>query len=151
MSASTVGLFTRVTGYYDDELANADTDYSPYVVSGSKVTANNGVAPDTLMDTMNSSTTYDGSTKPGDFHDDTVDRNGRGGEFLDFFVYAQLGTDSDHPISLRVGKQVISWGESAFIQNGLLIAMDFLNPLPKSQVYAVRAVNVGIDGSQLVA
>jgi hypothetical protein len=30
-----------------------------------------------------------------------------------------LFTDSDHPVSLRVGKQVISWGESAFIQNGI--------------------------------
>jgi hypothetical protein len=118
-NGDSLGLFTRATGYYDDELSDEHTDYSTSVVSGSTVPANDAFAPDTLLDTLNSSTTYGGTVKPGDHHDDTVDRNGRGAEFLDFFVFAQLFTDTDHPVSLRVGKQVISWGESAFIQNGI--------------------------------
>lgn len=43
---------------------------------------------------------------------------GRNYELLDFFVSADY-TVADLPVNLRVGKQVINWGESTFIQNGL--------------------------------
>ncbi|MEQ1753369.1 MAG: DUF1302 family protein [Micropepsaceae bacterium] len=43
---------------------------------------------------------------------------GRNYELLDLFVSADY-TLGDLPLNLRVGKQVINWGESTFIQNGL--------------------------------
>jgi|JI10StandDraft_1071094.scaffolds.fasta_scaffold61362_3 hypothetical protein len=43
---------------------------------------------------------------------------GRNYELLDMFVSADY-TVADMPVNLRVGKQVINWGESTFIQNGL--------------------------------
>ncbi len=43
---------------------------------------------------------------------------GRNYELLDMFVSADY-TVADLPVNLRVGKQVINWGESTFIQNGL--------------------------------
>jgi hypothetical protein len=43
---------------------------------------------------------------------------GRNYELLDAFVSADY-TLGDLPVNLRVGKQVINWGESTFIQNGL--------------------------------
>ncbi|TRX74209.1 DUF1302 domain-containing protein [Pseudomonas mangiferae] len=41
-----------------------------------------------------------------------------GAEILDAFVYHNY-TIADLPGSVRVGKQVVSWGESTFIQNGI--------------------------------
>ena len=43
---------------------------------------------------------------------------GRNYDLLDLFVSADY-TVADLPVNLRVGKQVINWGESTFIQNGL--------------------------------
>jgi hypothetical protein len=47
-----------------------------------------------------------------------------GGEMLDAFVYHNF-TIADLPGAVRLGKQVVSWGESTFIQNGI----DSINPL----------------------
>ncbi|WP_036986849.1 DUF1302 domain-containing protein [Pseudomonas sp. URMO17WK12:I4] len=41
-----------------------------------------------------------------------------GGEILDAFVYHNY-TIADQPGTVRVGKQVVSWGESTFLQNGI--------------------------------
>jgi Protein of unknown function (DUF1302) len=38
---------------------------------------------------------------------------------LDAFAYGKWDIGQSHPIELRVGKQIISWGESTFIQGGL--------------------------------
>jgi hypothetical protein len=43
---------------------------------------------------------------------------GRNYELLDLFISADY-TIADMPVNLRVGKQVINWGESTFILNGL--------------------------------
>lgn len=52
------------------------------------------------------------------FNDETKDAVGAGAELLDAFVFADyyLG---DTPVSVRVGRQVLSWGESTFIQGGV--------------------------------
>ncbi|MBV1788276.1 DUF1302 domain-containing protein [Marinobacterium sp. D7] len=44
-----------------------------------------------------------------------------GAELLDAFVYTgfDLGDEGQHPLDLRLGRQVVNWGESAFIQGGL--------------------------------
>ena len=38
---------------------------------------------------------------------------------LDAFVYGKFELGAGHPLELRVGKQILSWGESTFIQGGL--------------------------------
>ena len=38
---------------------------------------------------------------------------------LDAFVFGKWELGAGHPLELRVGKQVLSWGESTFIQGGL--------------------------------
>ena len=52
------------------------------------------------------------------FNDETKDAVGAGAELLDAFVFADyyLG---DTPVSVRLGRQGLSWGESTFIQGGV--------------------------------
>ena len=47
-----------------------------------------------------------------------------GGEILDAFIYHNYAI-GDLPGSVRVGKQVVSWGESTFIQNSI----NSINPI----------------------
>ncbi len=49
--------------------------------------------------------------------DDAIGDVGRNYELLDLFVSADY-TIADMPVNLRLGKQVINWGESTFILNG---------------------------------
>lgn len=48
-------------------------------------------------------------------------------ELLDAFVYGNLEL-GDMPLDLRLGRQVVSWGESTFIQNGV----NSINPIDVS-------------------
>ncbi|MCU9949328.1 DUF1302 domain-containing protein [Pseudomonas sp. PDM13] len=50
-----------------------------------------------------------------------------GGQILDAFVYHNYDI-ADKPGSVRLGKQVVSWGESTFIQNGI----NAINPVDVS-------------------
>ncbi|SDO40870.1 DUF1302 domain-containing protein [Pseudomonas jinjuensis] len=50
-----------------------------------------------------------------------------GGQLLDAFVYHNYSI-ADQPGSVRLGKQVVSWGESTFIQNGI----NSINPIDVS-------------------
>ena len=63
-----------------------------------------------------------GSDSNAGAHSEMTDRGigdvGHNYELLDLFVSADY-TLGDMPLNLRVGKQVINWGESTFIQNGL--------------------------------
>jgi hypothetical protein len=45
-------------------------------------------------------------------------------DFLDAFVYANFKIDG-HNASVRVGKQVVNWGESTFIQNSINVINPF--------------------------
>ncbi len=58
-------------------------------------------------------------------------RAGYGGDLLDAFFYGDwiLG-ESGTPFSLRVGKQVVSWGESTFIQGGINV----VNPVDVGRI-----------------
>jgi hypothetical protein len=44
---------------------------------------------------------------------------GNFGRLLDAFVYGNFQLGDSHPLELRIGRQIISWGESTFIQGGL--------------------------------
>ena len=56
------------------------------------------------------------------FVDETKDLHRDKVEILDAFAYG-LFTVGGHDVSLRVGEQVVSWGESLFILNGVSAAM----------------------------
>ncbi|MDX1451540.1 MAG: DUF1302 domain-containing protein [Oleiphilaceae bacterium] len=57
--------------------------------------------------------------------------NASGAEILDAYVFADYWL-GDTPLNLRIGKQVVSWGESTFIFNGINV----INPV---DVGAIRA------------
>ncbi|MGB8327383.1 MAG: DUF1302 family protein, partial [Steroidobacteraceae bacterium] len=60
----------------------------------------------------------DGSTQRTPLSDTAKSLVGNYGRQLDAFVYGKFHLGS-RPGELRLGKQVLSWGESTFIQNGL--------------------------------
>ncbi|WP_097460120.1 DUF1302 domain-containing protein [Mangrovitalea sediminis] len=57
-----------------------------------------------------------------------------GAELLDAYVYSDWNL-GDVPVSVRYGRQVLSWGESTFIQNGINI----INPVDVSAIRAPGA------------
>jgi hypothetical protein len=59
-----------------------------------------------------------GSTEFRDLSSDAVARVGRDFELLDAYVYGNFSM-ADRPTNLRLGNQVLSWGESTFIANGI--------------------------------
>ncbi|MCE4072287.1 MULTISPECIES: DUF1302 domain-containing protein [Pseudomonas] len=68
---------------------------------------------------------YDFEQADGNQHFYDIDDKGRdeaartkGGQFLDAFVYHNYNL-GDLPGNVRLGKQVVNWGESTFIQNGI--------------------------------
>ncbi len=78
----------------------------------------------------------DGDREKIDLTDPALDLVGSDVEFLDAYIYAQLDA-AGHPFEVRVGDQVVSWGESTFIQNGINV----INPV---DVAAIR-----VPGSEL--
>ena len=60
-----------------------------------------------------------------------VDELGDGAEILDAYVYGSFDLGG-RKLNLRLGKQVVSWGESTFIQNGINV----LNPVNVSRLRA---------------
>ncbi len=94
-----VGLFSRVKYWYDEELKSGSRPH------GSSA---NGYIPGSSLDDSN--------------HDDLAKFSGF--ELLDAYVYADLQW-GEMPLELRIGKQVLSWGESTFIQN----SVNTINPV----------------------
>jgi hypothetical protein len=77
---------------------------------------------------------YDFALQNEDLEFKNVSNNGRqegakssGGEILDAFVYHNYSI-ADEPGSVRLGKQVVSWGESTFIGGGI----NSINPIDVS-------------------
>ncbi len=98
------GLFLRGKYWYDEELENGKRPHG---------TSANLYLPDQTLDDSG--------------FDDYAQASGI--ELLDAFVYGTfyLG-ENDMPLDLRVGRQVASWGESTFIQNGI----NSINPVDVS-------------------
>ncbi len=84
---------------------------------------------------------YDFQLKDGDMAFDDAgqqrqlsvdgDKNASGGELLDAYVWGDLEL-GEMPLNMRLGRQVVSWGESTFIFNGINV----INPV---NVGAIRA------------
>ncbi|MDG5468720.1 DUF1302 domain-containing protein [Deltaproteobacteria bacterium IMCC39524] len=72
---------------------------------------------------------YDEDRERTQLSDDAKDLVGKDAELLDAYIWGnfELG---DMPAQLRVGDQVLSWGESTFIQNGINI----INPFDVSKL-----------------
>ncbi|MEH6825607.1 MAG: DUF1302 domain-containing protein [Motiliproteus sp.] len=96
-----IGAFVRGKYWYDFELKDGDQDHGNVV---------NSYTPGKLSD--------DG------FHDLA---KFSGAEILDAYIYGEFEV-ANTPIDLRLGRQVISWGESTFIQGGI----NTINPVDVS-------------------
>lgn len=60
---------------------------------------------------------------------DAIDRIGSRADILDAFVYGKFSI-GDRPAEIRMGEQVLSWGESTFIQGGI----NTINPVDVSAI-----------------
>jgi len=69
----------------------------------------------------------DGEREFKELNDATKDAAGKGFDLLDAFVWADYDF-GDTPATFRLGRQVISWGESTFIQGGI----NSINPVDAS-------------------
>lgn len=69
----------------------------------------------------------DGEREFKELNDATKDASGSGYDLLDAFVWADYDI-GDTPATFRLGRQVISWGESTFIQGGI----NSINPVDAS-------------------
>ncbi len=98
------GVFLRGKYWYDEELANGNRVIGN---SANQYTPNQPLADSGFDDLAQAS----------------------GIELLDAFVYGTwyLG-ENDAPLDIRLGRQVASWGESTFIQNGI----NSINPIDVS-------------------
>jgi len=67
----------------------------------------------------------------GSLHSEARDTLGSDAEILDAYVRGNFKL-GDRNLNLRLGKQVVSWGESTFIQNGINV----LNPVNVSRLRA---------------
>jgi hypothetical protein len=77
------------------------------------------------------------ATRRTPLSDQAKDRVVRGGELLDLYARAQFTPGADVPFELRVGRQVLSLGESTFIPNGINV------------VNAVDLSKLRVPGSEL--
>lgn len=60
---------------------------------------------------------------------DALEKVGKDVRLLDYFVVAQTEL-GERPLDVRVGSQVLSWGESTFIQNGINV----INPIDVARI-----------------
>lgn len=75
-----------------------------------------------------------GSDRPEYYSKDPIEPNpklGRGGEILDAFVWGDWWIN-DMPLNMRLGNQVISWGEGVFFPNGI----NTINPIDVNALLA---------------
>ncbi len=78
-----------------------------------------------FYDHINRSTTLDRTP----LTDRAQHLSGLDADLLDLYVAGNFDV-GDHPLSVRVGNQVLSWGESTFIQNGINV----INPFDVSKL-----------------
>jgi len=105
--STTVGFFARGYGFNDWAIWDQRSDHN--------APARN-----------NSGAVYQGSLSPFNdgFTPEAQDRIGRRVELLDAFLYVNAFRKTNHPMSIKLGRQVVNWGESLFIQNGILNALN---------------------------
>ena len=103
------GVFLRPKTFYDQAYMSDNANDSPF--------------------TNNNSVIFGGPlalTETDEFTEDTEDAHGHDVQLLDAFAYANLDMGG-HLVSLRVGRQVVNWGESLFLQGGISSAQGHLD------------------------
>lgn len=106
------GMFLRARAYYDDVYHHRNDN-------------------DSLATSNNVSVPHNEFTKA------TRDRHGEEAEMLDYFVYGDFDVNGKS-LNLRLGSQVVSWGESVFVVGGISTAQ---SPLDATQL--------GVPGTEL--
>lgn len=111
------GLFARGRAYYDD-VYDQDTD----LTQGDYATYNNGFE---IVDINGNPL---GDTAFRDFPKGTVDEHRDRAEMLDYFLYTSGELFGDRRFNVRLGSQVINWGEATFTAgiNGLQNRADLI-------------------------
>jgi hypothetical protein len=107
------GFFLRGKALYDYRYENQDTDMSRdnYFLDNSG--DGNGEWTTDIFGIPVGGPVGDLARK--DFHEDTKDIHGKDAFFLDAFLYGDFFI-ADRMLQARLGRQVVSWGESAFFQ-----------------------------------
>jgi hypothetical protein len=108
------GVFTRFSYFYDDVAAGADDRASRFNASGFAVADR-------------AANRYELGERGSDRLESEVD-------LLDLFAYGRVLL-GHRPLSLRLGRQVVSWGESTFIGNGI----NSINPIDVARIRAPGA------------
>ena len=98
-----IGLFTRARAFYDYSYMHDNSNDSP--------ATNNNFVGGSISDHK-------------DFTDEAEDLQGADAEIFDFFVYGNF-LIAERELSLRVGKQVVSWGESLATFNSISAAQSY--------------------------
>jgi len=130
ISYKNFGMFVRARAFYDDAYYGDNDNDSP-------LTANNGPL------NSGSLNNYRGFTS------ETKDVHGYDPRFMDYFVYGSFDLGG-RTVNVRLGDQVVSWGETLFLPNGINSATAIVDAtklnvpglelkevfLPVGQVYA---------------
>jgi hypothetical protein len=105
------GVFVRPRGFYDKAYDEKNANHS--------ATNNNAVANGGTIDS-------------NEFSDATKDRHRDEVEILDAYIYGSFEIGGGRYIDLRIGQQVVSWGESLYVQNSVANAMGPLDATASS-------------------
>ncbi|MFT7108843.1 MAG: hypothetical protein ACI843_000496 [Psychrobacter glaciei] len=114
-----IGVFLRGKYWYDSAIENNSVDFG----HGPTATVNAGFVPPAGLQT---GVNYNANKKLDDSDFDDLSK-GSGATLLDAFVYGQFDL-GEIPLDVRLGQQVISWGESTFIIGGI----NTINPVDLS-------------------
>lgn len=135
VSYKNFGAFTRFKYWYDSAIENNSVEYghTPSAIQSTNVVvaAGDPVGPSITSprDVTVPTLTYKGKSKLNDSNFDDLSK-GSGATLLDAFIYGNFDI-GDMPLDVRLGKQVVSWGESTLIRGGV-------NQINSSDVSAFR-------------
>lgn len=105
------GFFVRGKALYDYRYQNQDTDQDNVTYFTDNSGDGGGDWDTTIFGTPVGGSV--GTLAPEDFLDDTKDIHGKDAFFLDAFLYGDFFL-GERILSARLGRQVVSWGESQF-------------------------------------
>lgn len=125
----TYGMFLRATAFYDQQIMGGGHDGGILNASAPFVPGNGFTRYATYSDYANNGT-------GDDFTSDAERYAGERARLLDAYVWGNFDV-FERPLNVRLGQQVINWGEALFMQNGVNTANYFdLNALrlPGSEI-----------------
>ncbi len=117
---------------FDD--GNLNYDKGNLISNTAKITSELALDHDNIGIFLRGSAFYDFENQDEDrerteLRDETLDMVGKDAELLDAYIWGNFNL-GNMPAQLRVGDQVLSWGESTFIQNGINV----INPFDVSKL-----------------